>query len=70
MYAEVGATAEGPSYGKKFQTIPESISARTHPLREYTSLAPVSSKEHLHCRALVRKGTCSLISLNAHLAYT
>lgn len=48
----------------------ESISAGTRPLREYTSLAPVSSEEHLHCRALVRAGTCSLISLNAHLSYT
>lgn len=70
MQAEVGATAEGLSYRKKSQPIPESISARTHPLREYTRLAPVSSEEHLHWRALVRKGTCSLISLNAHLAYT
>lgn len=58
--------------GRKIPANPswESSSARTHPLREYTSLAPVSSEEHLHCRALVREGTCSLISLNAHLAYT
>lgn len=69
----VTVTAEGPSYRKKSQPNPAENQSVLGPAPSEGIIepcAPVSSEERLHCGAFLREGMCSLISLNAHLAYT